>query len=90
MKDLGIRYNNEFEIAQSFDMKIAFEKLNPTPLMADNYQSTVLDFNELDISYNITLNFSPLIMHVKQDVYTYLLRCNDLNLNYTDMLAKYF
>lgn len=29
-------------------------------------------------------------MHLRSDVYTYMLRCIDLNINYTDSLAKYF
>lgn len=29
-------------------------------------------------------------MRLKQDIYTYIMRCVDLNFNYTDELTKYF
>ena len=91
MKDMGIRYDsNKFELAPSFDMRIIFEKLNYTPLLEDSFNSKNIDFTELDISYKININFSALIMHLRSDVYTYLLRCMDLNINYSDELTKYF
>ena len=94
MKDMGIfKYENltqKFEIAPSYDMKVIFEKLNYSPWLEDSFSSKEIDFTELDISYKISINFSPLIMHLSQDVYTYIMRCMDLNLNYTDDLAKYF
>ena len=98
MKRMGITYRTsindkgddgrEFEIASPFDLDLTFTKPNFTPLMPDNYISEKIDFTELDISYHMHLNFSPLIMHLRQDVYTYILRCNDLNLNYSDGLAS--
>jgi hypothetical protein len=71
-------------------MQVAFEKLNYSPLLQDSYSSQGLDFLELDISNHISLSLSPLIMHLKQDIYTYLLRCNDLNIGYSDQLNPYF
>ena len=91
MKDMGIRFDsNKFEIAPSNDIKVNFEKLNHSDLLEDSYNSKNMDFTELDISYKIEMNFSALIMHLKQDVYTYMLRCLDLNINYTDNMAKFF
>ena len=52
--------------------------------------SPQLDFTDLDISYKISVHFSPVIMHLKQDVFTYLMKCNDLNINHTDQLSPYF
>ena len=71
-------------------MQVMFEKLNYSPLLQDSYSSQGLDFQELDISNHISLSLSPLIMHLKQDIYTYLLRCNDLNIGYSDQLNPYF
>lgn len=91
MKDMGITSdNNKFEVAPSFDMKVIFEKLNYTPLLENNYTSKDIDFVQLDISYKISITFSPVIMRLKQDIYTYIMRCVDLNFNYTDELTKYF
>lgn len=50
MKDIGFKYNRDFDIAQSFDLKIIFERANYTPLMENNYVSKYLDFTDLDIS----------------------------------------
>jgi hypothetical protein len=33
MNEMGIKLNNEFEIASPFNMKISMEKLNYTPLI---------------------------------------------------------
>ncbi len=91
MSQMSIKYDsNQFEIAPSFNLNIAFEKLNYTPLLEESYISKDIDFLELDISYKIQMKFSPLIMHLRSDVYTYLLRCVDLNINYSDSLTKYF
>lgn len=66
MKDMGIGYSsNQFEIAPSFDMKLIFEKMNYSPLLIESYSSKDIDFTELDISYKISINFSPLIMHFR-------------------------
>eukprot|EP00347_Sterkiella_histriomuscorum_P000566 403375355 len=91
MKEMGIRFDhNRFEIAPSYDMKIVFEKLNQSPYLEESFNSKHIDFTDLDISYKIQISFSALVMHLRQDVYTYLLRCVDLNINYTDNLTKYF
>lgn len=58
-KDLGIKYNNNFEIAPSFDLTVLFEKVNYSPYLEDSYCSKGINFEELDISYYINLNFSP-------------------------------
>ena len=65
MKDMGIRYNKSIEVTSPFDIKLAFTKPNYTPLMQDNYISKDVDFKDLDISYHIQVNFSPLIMHLR-------------------------
>lgn len=46
-------------------MKVSMEKLNYTPLIQDGYMSPQLDFTDLDISYKISVHFSPVIMHLK-------------------------
>ena len=91
MKDMSLKFDSgNFVITPSFDMKTTFEKLNYSPLLEDSYNSKDIDFTELDISHKISINFSPLIMHLRIDVYTYILRCMDLNINYSDELTKFF
>jgi hypothetical protein len=90
MKKLSIKYNKNFDIAKPFDIKIVFEKPNQTPLMLDNYISDQIDFADFDISNKLTITFTPFLLNLRQDVYTFLLRCNDLNFNFSDQLATYF
>jgi hypothetical protein len=71
-------------------MKVILEKMNFSELLQESYLSPNIDFADLDFGYKISINFTPLKMHLKQDVFTYLLRCNDLNINHTDQLAPFF
>jgi hypothetical protein len=65
-KDLGIWFNNkEFELAPSFDMHISFEKLNYTSLLDDSYLSKGIDLLDLDISYHINIDFSPVLLRIR-------------------------
>lgn len=65
MKQMSFLYNKSFYVANSFDINIVFEKPNFTPLIQDAYLSPLVDFTEVDMSYRIYINFSPLIMHFK-------------------------
>lgn len=86
---MGIKYG-DFEMAPDFNMNINFERLNYTPLLEDYYLSKDIDFLDLDISYHISLNVSPLHLRFRQDVYSYFIRVMDLNINYTDDLQQHF
>jgi hypothetical protein len=44
-----------FLLTPYFNMKIEFEKLNFSPLLADNYQSKGINFLDLDISNKINI-----------------------------------
>ena len=48
------------------------------------------DFADLDISQHVHVHLSPLKLNFTQEVYTYLLRCSDLNINFSDQLMKHF
>lgn len=65
MKRMGIFYNKNFEIASPFDLELSFNKPNQTPLMVDSYISDDIDFTEIDFSYHLNLNFSPIILHLR-------------------------
>ena len=45
---------------------------------------------DLDKSPNYTINFDPLLFVLPQQIYTYILRCSDLNFMYTDLLDDEF
>jgi hypothetical protein len=64
-------------------MKIDFSSLSFSPLL------TSIDSHALDKSYHISIEFSPQIhLRLREDIYTYLLRCIDLNLAYTDYMDE--
>ncbi len=65
IRDMGFKYNGDFDIAQSFNINVIFEKFNFTPLIENPYLAKEIDFTDLDISNKITVSFSPLIMHLK-------------------------
>ena len=49
-----------------------------------------IDSDELDKSYFININMSPIKLRMKQEHYNYLLRCVDLNFVFTDYLESNF
>jgi hypothetical protein len=91
-KKMGIIFygKSTFEMAPSFDMEISFEKLNFSPLLVDNYLSEGINFLDLDICNKIGIKLSPLQLRFRIDVYTYFLRCLDLNINFVDSMDKHF
>lgn len=45
----------------------------------------MIDSTQLDKSYEITIEFDPqLNLRFREDIYTFLLRCIDLNFAYSD------
>jgi hypothetical protein len=51
----------------------------------------MIDSNELDKYSEMFIDFSPqLDLKLRQDIYTFLLRCVDLNISYTDNLKEMF
>lgn len=57
-------------------MVINFEKLAFSPLFEK------MDLLSLEPFFLIDLNFEPIELILPQDIYTYILRCLDLNVNY--------
>jgi hypothetical protein len=75
--------NDFFTILPSTNFKIGLERLNYSELLEKNYLSEGFNFEDLDISQHIKVKCSPVKLQFTQEVYTYLLRCNDLNINYS-------
>jgi hypothetical protein len=51
----------------------------------------MIDSKELDKSFEVNVNFAPhLHLRLREDIYTFILRCVDLNLAYTDYLEDKF
>lgn len=77
-------------MCEPFDLSMTFNKLNYTPLLSQSFLSPSIDPLELDLSHHLKMKFSPVAMRFKKEVYTYLLRCMDLNMNYTDEKSESF
>lgn len=88
MKSVRIDYDNKsYMITPPFDMKISMERINFTELLDKQFLSDGINFEEFDKSDKITIKSTGFEMNFKKDVYTYFLRCLDLNINYFDNLA---
>jgi len=67
------------------DFDISIEKLNFSPILNDlQFMTPEIDFEDLDFSQHINVKFTPVKLNLTQEVYTYLLRCNDLNIGHMD------
>ena len=73
------------------DIRIEIELFNKSPLIKDSYLSSGFDFMDLKINDRIQI-FAPAIIEVsfRQHIFTYLMRCLDLNILYTDGNERYF
>ena len=49
-----------------------------------------IDFSDLDFAQTLRLKFDPIRLTMVQEVFTYFMQCNDLNLNFVDMNQKKF
>ena len=85
-RDMSIRMLPENLImAEPFDLKI--EITNP----AFSPEIQKINTKDFDKSGLIQVNFSTkLILHLTQDLYLYILRCNDLNMAYTDSMSEHY
>ena len=88
-KGAGMKCDN-FTILPSTNFAIAIERLNYTDKLLKYYLSEGIDFTDLDISQHMKVKFSPFKLSFTKDVYSYCLRCNDLNIGYSDQLQEKF
>jgi hypothetical protein len=79
------------QVLEDTNLELTLEQLNFSPALADRYLSPGFDFQKLDISQHLTLQFtSALKLRFTQEVFTYLMRCNDLNISFTDKRTEDF
>ena len=68
-----------YVMAEPFDLKARIKNLSFSP------EIEKIDSREFDKSGNIEIEISPkLNLHLTPELYMFLLRCNDLNMGYTD------
>ena len=88
MQQVRIDYNSKaYQITKPFDMLISFERINYSELLIDQFISKGIDFEQFNMSELISIVSSPLNFNFKQDIYTYILRILDLNINFYDNLT---
>jgi hypothetical protein len=73
-----------FIILPYTNFQIEIEKVNYSELLSRYYMTKQFDFEDLDISQKMKIKFSPFRLSFTQEVYTYFLRCNDLNIAFSD------
>jgi hypothetical protein len=89
MKSVRIDYNSkQYMITAPFDMLISLERINYSVLLLDQFMSEGIDFEEFNNSEQIKITSTAFEMNFKKEIYTYFLKCLDLNINYYDMLHE--
>ena len=72
----------KFVMAEPFDMKARITNLAFSP------EIEKIDSREFNKSGNLDIEIVPqLNLHLAPELYMFLLRCNDLNMGYTDSLS---
>lgn len=66
-------------------MNIAYERLNYSSLLLDDFLSKGIDFTKFDKSDHISIkSATPFQLNLQSEMYSYFLRLLDLNVNYMD------
>ena len=98
VKGMSLQYTNGIDMTQE-----VFTILAPTNFLVERESVTWspildkrqfltpgFDFCEFDYSQHYRFKFEPIRMKTVQEIYTYFLKCIDLNVNYSDGGAKKF
>jgi len=87
-----LSHSSTSQVMPPFDLKIDYETINSSPLLVDGHLSPGIDFDDLQIQEKIAIRTfeTSLDVKFKPAVYTYLMRCLDLNINYVDELEAFF
>lgn len=80
------------QVMPPFDLAIEYESINSSPLLAEGHLSPGIDFHDLQIQEIITMKTTEpcLELRFRPAVYTYLMRCLDLNVNFVDELDAHY
>lgn len=72
-------------MVEPFDLLVNFSYLNHSPLLP------IIDSHNFDKSFLVELDIKPEIsLRLRQDIYSFLLRCIDLNFSYSDYNEEQF
>lgn len=83
--DVLIKFGqNSLLTKDTFNIKVTYENLAYSPLI------NRIDPYILDKSSTVTINLNPVEITLPQNIYTGILRCMDLNINFTDFKTEEF
>ena len=82
---VSLKFNNDYNISNEFNIFVEFEMPD---IPASHFH--IHNYKVLNQSLKITMDSSPINLFFKQIHYNFLMKCLDLNINYTDGCAKYF
>ena len=88
MQNISINFDKHVleTITPPFNLNINYEYLIESPLLKDNYMSKGINFLDFQMQDKITFSSdSSLSLNISQDVFTYFMRCIDLNILYMDL-----
>ena len=80
-----------FTILAPTNFVVDRESVTWSPLLdARQFLTQGIDFSDFDYAQHYRFKFEPVRMKTVVEIYTYFLRCIDLNVNYQDGNAKRF
>lgn len=81
-----IKWSEDHEpISEPFSAKIVYEKVAWQPFIAN-----LIPYTILDQASKFNISFSPILLHMEQTQFTFIMLCVDLNINYEDEMAEHF
>ena len=69
-------------LKKTFNIDVEYKKLSYSEVIEK------IDTKDCDKAAQINIEFGPLLLILPQSIYTYMLRCSDLNTTYTDDLRE--
>ena len=79
----SINFGPDFKISnEPFNLKVTFETLADSPVLAK------VDPHMIEKAAHLRLEFDPVLLNLRQDIYTQILRCLDLNINFQDFMER--
>lgn len=67
-------------LKKTFNVTVDFDTLQFSEMLEK------IDHRQMDKSTNVRIEFDPMMLVLPQAVYTFILRCSDLNFTWTDRL----
>ena len=83
-KDLTVQDSRLSLLKRPFNMEIEYKRLSGSEVLAK------IPSIEMDKAAHVNLTFTPIELIWPQSIYTYMLRCGDLNFSFSDGLVEQY